>query len=316
MNLSESEVEVNARLREKGIQHTIRELECNPVLHPDCGAELLELFKHSSSLYSRTHIAEALFARKLNRQQRQEAVETLQAFIKQNAERWGSLESLVLNELHNNVDPNHVHEIAQMTFDKQFGPLRSCFVEVLGKIGNADAISYLLRAAKESETASAALSNLARLRVEGTLELCEKALKRSDLDANSREVIKETHSKLKRQLAKNPYASSHLMKESVPDGLEEWSANLDGGELGKALRNIQKCISSGFNKKEVLEVMVAADDLGIHEKVRFKFLVSFGGSETILYLEIFCDDTDAFDLSVFGLQALVNLVDKIWNKGE
>ncbi len=298
-----------------GIDHGIRELRYKPDLNSDCASILLELFRQPLSIYMQAAIAQAFFLRKSARREKWEAVGILLKIIDENPDKYGHFTDLVLNELANNVDATRVHEVGRMALDKHFGPMRHGFIEALRQIGNGDAIAYLLRAAKDSRTASDALRNLARLRVEGALELCEEALKRSDLDANSREVIKETHSKLKRQLAKNPYASSHVINESVPDGLEEWSVNLDGCELRKALRNVRKCVSTGFTKQEILEVMAASDDLGIHEKVRFKFSVSFRSIEIILYLGIFCNDTDAYDLSVFGSQELVDKIDQMWSIG-
>ena len=313
MSLGADETQVDAWLREKGIEHTIRELEYHPILRPDCGGDLLDLFKRPLSLYASTHVVRALFARNLDRSQKQEAVQLLLGFIKRNPERWGSLDLLVVNELYDNVTANQVHDIGELVFDKTFGPLRFGFTRILGKIGNADAISYLMRAAKDPGIASIALSCLARLRVEGTLELCEEILTRSDLDAKSRQVIEESRAKLRRQLAMDAYAAPHVLKDPVPSGLPEWSVNLDGAELGKALRTIQRCVSGGFGKKEVLEVRARVDDLDPGEKVRFKFVIQHNEKESSLFLELSSDDPDALELFVFATQKLIDEVSESWN---
>jgi hypothetical protein len=194
------EPKVDEWLRERGIQHHIRELHHNPALCPGCGPELLELFKCPFSFYVRAHIAGALSARRLSPSQKQEAVDVMLAFIKENAERWGTLETLVNNELPENVDASKVHDIGEMIFDPRYGPLRHGFADVLRKIGNSEAISYLKRAAQDRVTAHFALAALARLRADDTLALCEAALKIPNV--LYRDGIRETTSKLKRQLAK------------------------------------------------------------------------------------------------------------------
>jgi hypothetical protein len=132
------EDKVSEWLRDRGIQPGIRELHYNPALCPDCGPQLLELFRCTSSwsFYVRAHIAGALFARRLSRPEKREAVGILLTFINENAERWATIEPLVNNELPKNVDASRVHDIGEMMFDARFGQVRSWFADVLGKIGN------------------------------------------------------------------------------------------------------------------------------------------------------------------------------------
>ena len=200
MSLVPDEPQVNAWLREHGIQHEICELQRDADLCPDRVPELLQLLKSPLSLYMHVAVAEALFARKLKRAQRQEAVDVLLTIIKQNSERWGSLSSLVLNELADNVGPENVHEIGQMALDKRYGPMRSGFVEALRKIGNEDAISYLKEVAKDRHMTPYALAKLGSLGLPETLGMCEEALQKPDM--LYKDVIQETYVKLKRKLSK------------------------------------------------------------------------------------------------------------------
>jgi hypothetical protein len=302
------ESKVNDWLRERGIQPEIRQLQRDPELCPDCGSQLLELFRYPFSFYIRKFVAEALFARKLTPPQKKEAIDVLCTFIKENAERWGTLQMLVNNALPNNVDASKVHDIGEMMFDDRYGPLRGSFADVLRKIGNAEAISYLKRAARDRATAHYAVAALARLRVDGTLALSEAALKIPDVWY--KDGIRQTIAKLKRRLAETQGTRSHITTESIPAGLKEWSTNLDACDLPKVLRKIRGCVAGGFAKGEAAEVRAAADDLSVDQEVRFKFDVAFQGKDTTLWLEVFCDDEDAYDLYVFGIPKLADIIEE------
>ena len=309
MNHDEGNEQVNVWLRQRKIQHTIGDLFDNHILCPDCGQALLEIFNVSSSLPPsvRTLIAGAMFDRKLNSSQKKDAIGAFLNFITQNAGvtvPWLSL--VVLNGFARNVSAGKVHEIGGMVLDNHYGDLRLELAHVLYRIGNADAISYLLKAAKDPVTAPRALDGLARLRVEGTLELCEEALSRKDMPY--KDAIKETYGKLKRQLAKKKERYSHLTAEAIPSGIGEWSANFDGTELPRALRQIQKLVKKGFSRNEIEEVVSAANNLSVDRTVRLKFLITIKNDETALWIELFCDDENAYDLYLFGPSELISQI--------
>ena len=304
----EGEAELNAELRRRGIPHTIGDLVHDNTLCPECGPELVDLFRSPLPFNVRTALAGAVFARKLEAAQRREAFGILLALFQENPEKYTSLHMLAWNELPANVDPSKVHELGQMALDKRYGELRSGFLMALRKIRNAGAIGYLQRAAKDPLTAASALGELAGLRVEGTLQLCDEALDLSGVLYD--DAIRETRAKLKRQLAKKQGNRSHVTKECIRDGLEEWSRNLDGCDLPKVLRTIQRCVEGGFAKAEAREVRLAADDLSHDQEVRFKFDVKLRGTNTTLWLEIFCDDEDAYDIYVFGIPELVDRIEE------
>src|SRR5581483_2382820 len=102
-----------------------------------------------------------------------------------------------------------------------------------------------------------------------------------------KDVVKEIYSKLKRRLAKKPATISHVTNEAAPKGLAEWSANLDGSDLLKVLRGIQKCVPEGFGKAEVAEVRSAADEPSGdaeesgNDTVRLKFDIKFAESRSL-----------------------------------
>lgn len=197
----EDEPQLNAWLKQKGIEYSIGDLRHDHTLSPECVPTLLQAFESPYSFNLRVAIANALFGRKLKASQKRQFEETLIEIINQNPERQAALSSLILNELTKNVDASKVHELGRMMLDERFGELRGHFSEPLRKIGNAEAIGYLKQAVKIPSAASMALAALARLRVAGTLELCEEALK--DPMVRFKDSIKETRQKPQRQMNKN-----------------------------------------------------------------------------------------------------------------
>jgi hypothetical protein len=305
-------IELDAWLAQRGVPHGIIDLYYGAAPCPDCVPELLESFKSPWSLRMRSIISSALLRRKPNAAQKRELAETILKIVREEKGEYNhELSRLVLNELANNIGADKVHEIGRMMLDEGYGELRSNFAFALRKFRNADAIAYLKQAAKIPQTAPAALYSLAQMRAEGTLELCEEVLRMPGVPG--KDAIKETQRKLQRKLAKKEEAVSHLTTELVPEGLEEWSANLDGPDLKKVLRGIQKCVEDGFGKAEIAEVRSAAEDLSPEstsadeerDVARLKFDVKFNGGDHVLWLEVFCDDEDAYDLCVFGHPKLI-----------
>src|SRR5262249_35080409 len=145
-------------------------------------------------------IADTLFRRKLSLAVKRTAINTILARIEKVAasghSRNSPLSILISNELADNIEKDRVHDIGRMMLDKKYGDFRGDFTMVLGKIGGDEAISYLRKGAADSEVASLSLDVLARMRVEGTLDLCEKALANPRI--RYREAIMETCHKLKR----------------------------------------------------------------------------------------------------------------------
>lgn len=306
MILSPEEEEINARLRESGVPHTLRELRQNPALSPDCAPRLLELFRLPYPIYRRVALAEALFARKSNKEAKREAVDILLDVVRENAERYDAISGVVLNELADNVSANNVNDLGEMLLDKRFGPVRAGFAYGLKKIGNADAIEFLKKAAKDPGAAAYALDALAKLRVPETSEFCEVAL--ANPETPFKDTIRTTLKKLKRRSEK--IALSHLTEEAVPANFEEWSVNIDDSELRAFLRPIQKVVERDFGKKEIDEIRKTADDLELDDTVRFRFEIAFQGTQTSLWVELLRDDEAALSLYVFSTAEVIAQIER------
>lgn len=299
---------VNAWLRERGFNEDIVNFYNNPALFPDCIPQLLELLEQSWALDTRECIATAIKHRKPDAAQKHRAYGVFLTVVRQHIGQYNVLLStIVLNHMAWFVTPDRVHEIGEMTLDARYGELRSEMTFLLYKIGNADAIAYLLRAAKDSVTASLALDGLARLRVKEALPLCEEALANPNVLYKS--AIKTTYSKLKRLAQKKPAGPSHETNEAPPEDLAEWSANLDAEDLPKFLRGIQKCVEAGFGKAEILEATSAADNLSHDQTTRLKFPIRHREENIELWLEIFCDDENAFDLYAMSTPEFISRIE-------
>lgn len=308
------EIELNERLRQIGILSGVRELAGNHTLYPDCVPQLLEFFREPLSIYRRVNLAEAILTRKPNAEQKREVIDVLLNLIRENPERESAFDSIMMNELANNITADKVHELGAIVLDKRHLTIRPAVTQALYKIGNSDAIHYLKQVAMDRGLAAFALDALARLRVEETAAMCEAAL--ANKDVLFKDGIEETYRKVKRRLEKKSTRVSHITHEPVPGELIEWSLNLDAGEIPKVLKCIQKCCAKGFGRFESSEVARAADELSVNEELRFKFDIVLMDTAAMLWLEIFCDDTDAYDLAVFGPPALIGKIEEeIENEG-
>ena len=302
---------VDAWLHKKGISYTLGQLYDKPAFCPDCVLQLLELLKKPFRDDVHVVIADALFRRKPSPAVKRKAIDTIIARIEKLAAS-GDIETsqlsiLISNELADNIEKDRVHDIGRMMLDKKYGDLRGDFTMVLCKIGGKDAISYLRKGAADPEIASLSLYVLARMRVEGTLELCQKALANPRI--RYKDAINETYQKLKRRMAKKPAGPSHATSDPIPKGLEEWSSNVDVPELSKVLRNLSQFIEGGFGKAEIAEVRVAADELEVDDTARFRFEAKAGGKTVPVWIEVFMDDENAPDLYIFSSKDLIAKLD-------
>lgn len=305
----------DAWLSERGVEGGLEELCKDASGCPQCLPELLELLEMQYSLRTRRMIAQAIVHRKPNVAQKRRAFGVFLAILRERVGQYDVLlSSVVLNALPSFVTPERVHEVGEMTVDPRYGLIRAELTFVLRQIGNADAIAYLLRAARDPVTASLALDGLARLRAPEALMLCEEALKNPDVPAEHRYAIKATLSKLKKQALKKPGAPSHITKDAIPDGLEEWSTNLDTVDLPKVLRGVAKCVETGFGRPEISEVVAMADGLDIDQTARFKFTVGQLGKESTLWVEIFCDDENSIELYLLSGAELIRRVESEMEK--
>jgi len=301
----EDEPEVNRILLERGIRSTIHELR-NPEIHPEAADLLLELFKRPYGGEMLKVIAVALFRRPMSAEQREQAVQICLEICRRGIEKpYSGAEIIAGNELAENAGPHHVDKIGEMLLDKGLGERRGVFTRALGIVGNADAISYLRAGGRDAEIANWAITELARLLPPlEAIQICDAALALENL--RYRKNIEETRTKLQRKLKR--LEPVHLSTELAPEGLEEWSANIDGTWLPKITQVVRKIVDRGFGRSESAEIRTVMDDMIPGEVKTLKFEVTFAGKATDLWAQISCDDEDAFDFYIFALPELIQRI--------
>jgi hypothetical protein len=303
-SLLPDEAKIDLALRERGILHSLREIQYDGSLCVERAPDLLELLKLPYSIYVRSALAEAFFARPSNKEHIREAINTILEIIKANPERYDALSNLVLNEFASNVSPSSVTEVGTLVLDPKYGPMRLGFVEALKQIGTPEAVRYLRRIAGEPTLASYALAALARLDPGHTVVLCEQALRGSKV--KYKEAIRNTYTKLKRRMVKARDVSAHLTQLPIPSGLPEFSINLDRPELIRGLRLLGRCIGGDCGRSISAEIRAVVDTLAVNETLRSRFRTTSGIVSSDLWVQVLCDDEDAYCLYVFASEVLVN----------
>jgi hypothetical protein len=219
------------------------------------------------------------------------------------------LSMIVLNELSQNADAACASEVGKMALDDRFGiHVRQSLPEVLFLMRTDEALSYLRRITEDPQRVAMVVQDLAKWKPLEAVELCKRALK--DSRTAHKDIIREVLAKHQRQGGKKQPKLDHATKAAIPTGLNEWSTNLDAPQLPTALRAVQKTVSTGFGTMEIAEVRAGADQLEPDETVRFRFPVKIGTDNYALWIEIFCDDEDAFDLYVFGDKTVIQALEK------
>jgi hypothetical protein len=113
--------------------------------------------------------------------------------------------------------------------------------------------------------------------------------------------------------AEIPPAPVHLVKgkRHVPEGLEEWSTNLDMDDLAPTLEKLALCIEEGFARTEIAEVMAVAEEMEPDQTKTFRFPIKTGGVVSELWIVAFMDDGSSPDLYIHAEGKVVQKFDLI-----
>lgn len=298
---------LNEALSRSGIDHTGTELYENPPVGIEAVPVLLNQLtsgKYAPRMFGM--IALMLFRRPMDESQKVRAIDICIEYSRRNFKEAGPwVELLACNEIADNAGPQHVKAIGEMLLDKGLGERRSVFARALGIVGNAEAVSFLRAGAKDGETANFAITELARLIPhEEAIQIANTALALPNL--LYRKNVEEIRKKLGRKLARRQ--PIHLTSELPPRDLEEWSTNIDSAWLPKISKAIRKVVEQGFGRAESAEIRTVMDDMSPGQVKRLKFDATFEGKATPLWIQLSCDDEDAFDFFVLGHQELIRRI--------
>ena len=303
---------VNDFLRQRGVEHDITDLRQYSDLSPGCAPQLLELLRTKMSLEMTWGAADALFIRKPSASVGREAAGLLLKVLRDHkGENCLPLEQMALNNIPGKFVDQKVEEVGDMVLDSGYAEgVRFGLLRVLGEMRTPRKINYLLKAAEGPGTAAVALDVLGRLVPEQAMTLSTRVLIDVRLDSESREVINEIRAKLKRKLAAKKQRLPHVTKTRVPSKLEEWSMNMDGQDVKRASKALQRCINKGFSQREIAEVVAAADRLSLKKTVRLRFVINAHGKRQPLWVELFRDDEEEFEFFIYGSERLIDAVTK------
>jgi hypothetical protein len=97
-----------------------------------------------------------------------------------------------------------------------------------------------------------------------------------------------------------PPPPAHLVKDKrhVPEGLEEWSANLDMDDLAPTLQKLAASVEEGFAQAEIAEVIGVAEQMDADQTKAFRFPIKTDGTNSELWIVIFMDDPSSPDLYI------------------
>jgi len=104
----------------------------------------------------------------------------------------------------------------------------------------------------------------------------------------------------------------HLFKkQTIPKGLEEWSANLDMDDLAPTLGRLAECLQSGFGEREIAEVLGVVEQMRHDQTKAFEFPVSAAGQSSDLFVVIFMDDIESPDLAIHATPQVVRKLESL-----
>ena len=183
--------------------------------------------------------------------------------------------------------------------NRRYGACRGGLCDALVQTKDSRAAEVIASVLDEEGVTVCALECLGKLKAVNYVEPVRKYLRHPD--ANVRREAKRTLLKLGFPV-ETPPPPVHLVKapDSVPNGLEEWSANLDPEDLQPALEKLTACLEGGFGRKEIAEIEGVADAMKPEQTRAFRFPVRALGEPGELWVVVFMDDIDSPDLYIYA----------------
>ena len=203
-----------------------------------------------------------------------------------------------------NAVPQVAEELIRLIENRKLGESRSVLLVALAKTKHPRAADVIASVLHEDGMAWAGLQALARLKAKMHVEKIRRCLK--DPDSDVRREAKKALKKLGFPV-ETPPSPLHLVKgrAKIPKGLEEWSQNLDMGEVEPVLKKLASLVKTGFGKAEIAEVLGVAEEMAVEQTCALRFLITAARSRGELWVVIFMDDIDSPDLAIHAAPALI-----------
>ena len=175
------------------------------------------------------------------------------------------------------------------------------FCRALAKIGRPEAGEIARRMLQDNKHTAEAIDLFGRLNDRKHVEILRPFLKSKHYLA-AEQALRRLGEKLPK------FPTPHLVSGSArPDfGSAEWGTNHSIDTLRKDLRELSEVAQKGFGTDEVNEVFHVAERMILNATKTFRFAIEYGGKQSQLWIQLFLDDLDSPDLTVWAPEPLIN----------
>jgi len=296
-------------MRSLGIPHGLENLGNSPALgEPSYVQPLMSMFQEPWSDYVKAELIRAVCACSPNAKERRLAAEQALKLMDRHPGYEESEFGLLWPDFVNLVDGTLLLEVGQRALDLRFGENGAYFCLALEKMKDPKAIDFLVRATRLKKIQGLALQSLSKKDPRRALELTSKYIQEGPRD---RELVR-LQNKLRKRLEGfgAPAVAKYRTRSPIPRGLTKYSWNLDGERVPDVLRLLGKELSGILEKEGLIEVEATVDSLGLNRRARFHFPQPGSKNAPGLWLDLLCDDEDAFILEIGSTPATMAKIEQ------
>ncbi len=208
------------------------------------------------------------------------------------------------------VGPEITDDLIRLIKDERYGWSRSGLCMALAKTKDSRAADVMESVLAQDGMTRWALESLGKLKASHHVEAVRKFLRHPNAD-----VRREAKKALKRLgfPVEIPPPPVHLVKKRrpLPEGLEEWSTNLDIEDLNPTLEALAKCVEAGFGNQEIAEINGVVDEMKHSQTKTFCFPINSEGQSSEAWVELFMDDIDSPDLAIYARPKLIEKLNRL-----
>jgi hypothetical protein len=201
--------------------------------------------------------------------------------------------------------PEIAEDLIRLIEDRRYGHHRGPLCQALAKAKHPRAADVIASVMGEKYMALFCLAALGKTRgAEKHIARIKKFL--SDADSDVHREAKKLLKKLGVPVEVPP-APVHVVKgkRNAPEGLEEWSANLDMDDVAPTLQKLAARVREGFGDTEIAEVVGVAEQMEPEQTKALRFPIEADGEKSEVWIGIFMDDVNSPDLSIFAVPRLL-----------
>ena len=195
-------------------------------------------------------------------------------------------------------------DVIPLIRNSRYGVSRSGLIDVLVKTRHPQGADVIASVLDQDRMAWSALHGLGQLKAKQYEPQIRKYLRHADSEIRlgAKRALKKMGC-----LVETAPPPVHLVKNRklLPKGLEEWSTNLDMGDLKPTLEKLAECVDAGFGRMEIAEVVGVAEETRHDQTRAFRFPVTAQGQGSELWVVVFMDDIDSPDLYVFARPEII-----------